>query len=84
MGSAVESVDLYCLVEVAGLAAPLRPAEEVELVDLQRLVEGAGWAGSQRSVEEAGLAGSVVVAELLVGQSWTLQSPHSTPEGIPD
>jgi hypothetical protein len=29
MGSAVESVDLYCLVEVAGLAAPLWPAEEV-------------------------------------------------------
>jgi hypothetical protein len=76
IGSAVESVDLYCLVEVAGLAAPLRPAEEVELVDLQRLVEGAGWAGSQRSAEEAGLAGSVVVAGLLVGQSWTVQSPH--------
>jgi hypothetical protein len=37
MGSAVESVDLYCLAEVAGLAAPLRPVEEVELVDLQRL-----------------------------------------------
>jgi hypothetical protein len=83
MGSAVESVDLYCLVEVAGLAAPLQPVEEVELVDLQRLVEGAGWASSQRSAE-AGLAGSVVVAELLVGQSWTLQSPYSTPEGIPD
>jgi hypothetical protein len=84
MGSAVESVDLYYLVGVAGLAAPLWLAEEVELVDLQRLVEEAGWAGSQRSTEEAGLAGSVVVAELLVGQSWTLQSPHSTPEGIPD
>jgi hypothetical protein len=69
MGSAVESVDLYCLVEVAGLAAPLRPADEVELVDLQHLVKGVGWAGSQCSAEEAVLAGSVVVAELLVGQS---------------
>jgi hypothetical protein len=34
MGSSVESVDLYYLAEVAGLAALLRPAEEVELVDL--------------------------------------------------
>jgi hypothetical protein len=84
MGLAVESVDLYCLVEVAGLAVPLQPAEEVELADLQRLAEGAGWAGSQRSAEEAGLAGSVMVAELLVGQSWTLQPPHSIPEGILD
>jgi hypothetical protein len=48
MGSAVESVDLYCLVEVAGLAAPLWPAEEVELVDLQCLVEEAGWANALR------------------------------------
>jgi hypothetical protein len=68
-GSAVESVDLYCPVEVAGPAAPLWHAEEVELVILQRLVEEAEWAGSQRSTEEAGLAGSVVVAEFLVGQS---------------
>jgi hypothetical protein len=63
-------------VEVAGLAAPLWHAEEVELVDLQPLVEEAGRAGSQRSAEEAGLAGSVVVAEFLVGQSWTLQPPY--------
>jgi hypothetical protein len=81
MGSAVELVDLYYPVEVAGLAAP---AEEVELVDLQRLVEEAGWAGSQRSAEEAGLAGSVVVAEFLVGQSWTLQTPYCILEGILD
>jgi hypothetical protein len=67
MDLAVESVDLYCPVEVAGLAAPLWPAEEVELVDLQRLVEEAGWVGSQRSAKEAGLAGFVVVAEFLVG-----------------
>jgi hypothetical protein len=84
MGSAVESVDLYCPVEVARLAAPLWPAEEVELVALQRLVEEAGWAGSQRSAEEAGLAGPVVVAEFLVGQSWTLQPPYCILEGILD
>jgi hypothetical protein len=84
MGSAVESVDLYCLVEVAGLAAPLRPAEEIELVDLQCLVEGAEWADSQRPAGEAGLAGFAMVAELLVGQSWTLQPPYSIPEGILD
>jgi hypothetical protein len=71
-------------VEVAGLAAPVWPAEEVELVDLQCLVEEAGWAGSQRSAEEAGLAGSVVVAEFLVGQSWTLQPPYYILEGILD
>jgi hypothetical protein len=35
-------------------------------------------------VEEAGLAGFIMVAELLVEQSWILQSLHSTPEGIPD
>jgi hypothetical protein len=81
---AVKSVDLYCPVEVAGLAAPLWHAEEVVLVDLQRLVEEAEWAGSQRSAEEAGLAGPVVVAEFPVGQSWTLQSPYCIPEGIPD
>jgi hypothetical protein len=84
MGSAVESVDLYCLVEVAGLTAPLRPAEEIELVDLKRLVERAEWADSQRSAGEAGLAGFAMVAELLVVQSWTLQPPHSIPEGILD
>jgi hypothetical protein len=79
MGSNVESVDLYCPVEVAGLAALPRPAEEVELVDLRRLVEEAGRPGSQRSAEEAGLAGFVMVAE-----SWTLQSPWNVPEGILD
>jgi hypothetical protein len=79
MGLVVESVDLYCLAEVAGLAALLRPAEEVELVDLQRLVEEAGWSGSQHSAEEAGLAGFAMVAE-----NWTLQSPCCTPEGVLD
>jgi hypothetical protein len=61
MGSAVESVDLYCLAEVAGLAALLRPAEEVELVDLQRLVEEAVRPGFRRSAEEAELAGFAMV-----------------------
>jgi hypothetical protein len=85
MGSAVESVDLYCLTEVAGLVALLwRPAEEAELVDLQRLVEEAGWSGSQHSAEEAGLAGFAMVAEFLVGQNWTLQSPCCIPEGVLD
>jgi hypothetical protein len=69
MGSAAESVVLYCLVELAGLAFPLQPAEEVELADPQRFAEGAGWAGSQCSAEEAGLAGFATVAEFLVGQS---------------
>jgi hypothetical protein len=84
MGSAVESVDLYCLVEVAGLAAHLWPAKEAELADLQRLAEGVEWAGSQRSAGEAGLAGFTMVAEFLVGQSWTLQPPYCIPEGILD
>jgi hypothetical protein len=84
MGSAAESVDLYCLVEVAGLAVPLQPAEEVELADLQRFAKGDGWAGSRRSAEEAGLASFAMVAEFLVGQSWTLQPPYSIPEGILD
>jgi hypothetical protein len=84
MGSAAESVDLYYLVEAAGLAVLLQLAEEVELADLQRFAEGAGWAGSQRSAGEAGLAGFAMVAELLVGQSWTLQPPYSIPEGILD
>jgi hypothetical protein len=84
MGSVAESVDLYCLVEVAGLATPLQPAKEVELADFQRLAEGAGWAGSQRSAGEAGLAGFAMVAEFLVGQSWTLQPSYSIPEGILD
>jgi hypothetical protein len=70
--------DLYCLAEVAGLAALLRPAEEVELVDLQRLVEEAGRPGSQHSAE-VGLDGFAMVAE-----NWTLQSPWNVPEGILD
>jgi hypothetical protein len=79
MGSAVASVDLYCLVEVVGLAALLWPAEGVELVDLQRLVEEAGQLGFQRSAEEAGLVGFAMAAE-----NWTLQSPRCLPEGVLD
>jgi hypothetical protein len=81
---AAESVDLHCLEGVAGLAVLLQLAKEVELADFQRLAEGVGWAGPQRSVVEAGLAGFVMVAELLVEQSRTLQSQHSIREGIPD
>jgi hypothetical protein len=44
MDLAAEPVDLYCLVEVAGLAVPLQLAKEVVLVDVQRSVEEAGWA----------------------------------------
>jgi hypothetical protein len=84
MDLAAESVDLRCLAGVAGLAVLLQLAKEVELADFQRLAEGVGRAGSQCSVEEAGLAGFIMVAELLVEQSWILQSLHSTPEGIPD
>jgi hypothetical protein len=84
MDLAAESVDLHCLAGVAGLAVLLQLAKEVELADFQRLAEGVGRDGSQCSVEEAGLAGFVMVAELLVEQSWTLQSPHSIPEGILD
>jgi hypothetical protein len=84
MGLAVESVDLYCLAEVAGLAVPLQPAKEVELTDLQCLAEGAEWVGSQRSAGEAGLAGFAMVAEFPVGQSWSLQPPYSIPEGTLD
>jgi hypothetical protein len=69
MGLAAESVDLYCLVEVAGLAVPLQLGEEVELADLQRFAEGAGWAGSQCSAEEAGLAGFAMVAESWLGRA---------------
>jgi hypothetical protein len=79
MGSAVASVDLYCPVEVAGLAALLQPAEGVEPVDLQRLAEEAGRLGFQRSAEEAGLAGFATAAE-----NWTLQSPRCFPEGVLD
>jgi hypothetical protein len=82
MDLAAELVDLYCLVGVAGLAVPLQLAEEV--VDFQHSVEEAALAGSRCFAEEAGLAGFVMVVELLVEQSWTLQSPHSIPEGIPD
>jgi hypothetical protein len=72
MGSTVESVDLYCPMGVAGSAVPLQPAKEVELADLRCLAE------------EAGLAGSVVVAESPVGQSWTLQLPYCILEGMLD
>jgi hypothetical protein len=65
--------------EVAGLAALLRPSDGVEPVDLQRLVEEAGRLGSQRSAEEVGLAGFAMAAE-----NWTLQSPHCLPEGVLD
>jgi hypothetical protein len=63
MGSAIASVDLYCPVEVVGLAALLRPAEGVGPVDLQRLVEVAGPLGFQHSAEEAGLAGFAMAVE---------------------
>jgi hypothetical protein len=79
MGSVVGSADLYCLVEVAGLVALLRPAEEVELVNLQRPVEEAGQLGSQHSVKDAGLAGFAMVAA-----NWILQSPRCLPEGVLD
>jgi hypothetical protein len=79
MGSAVGSADLYCLVEAAGLAALLRPAEEVEPVDLQHPVEEAGQFGSQHSVEEARLDGFSMVAA-----NWILQSPRCLPEGVLD
>jgi hypothetical protein len=79
MGSAVAWVDLCCPVEVAGLVAPLRPAEGVELSDFQHLAEEAGRLGFQRSAGEAGLAGFATAAE-----NWTLQSPRCLPEGVLD
>jgi hypothetical protein len=83
MGSAVELVDLYCLVEVAGLAVLPRLVEEVALADFQCCVEEAGLAGSQLSVEEAGSAGSAVAVELLlVEQNWFLQPLQNMREGI--
>jgi hypothetical protein len=97
MGLAVELVDLYYPVEVAGLAVPPRLVEEVALADFQRCVEEAGLAGSQcfveaagsaalqRFVGEAGLAGSAKVVELLlVEQSCSLQPPCNILEGILD
>jgi hypothetical protein len=84
MGLAVEWVDLCCLAEVAGSVVPLQPAKEVELADLQCFAEGAYWADYQRSAGEAGLAGFTMVAESLVGQSWTLQPQCCIPEGILD
>jgi hypothetical protein len=82
MDLVVERVDLYCLVGVAGLAVPLQLTEEVALADFQRCVEAAESAVPQRFVEEAGLAGPAMVA--LAERSWTPQSLHNTPEGIPD
>jgi hypothetical protein len=85
MGSAVELVDLYCLVEVAGLAVPLRLVDEVALAGSQRYVEEAGSAGSPRFVEEAGSVGSAVAVELLlVEQNWFLQPLQNMHEGILD
>jgi hypothetical protein len=85
MGSAVELVDLYCLVEVAGLADPPHLVEEVALADSQRCVEKVGSTGSQCFAEEAGSAGSAVAVELpLVEQSWFLQPLQNMREGILD
>jgi hypothetical protein len=85
MDLAVERVDLYCLVGVAGLAVPLLLAEEVALADFQHCVEAAESAVPQRFVEEAGLAGPAMVVEFpLAKRSWTPQSLCNTPEGIPD
>jgi hypothetical protein len=85
MGSAVELVDLYCLVEVAGLAVPPRLEEEVALADFQRCVEEAGLTGSQHFAEEAGSVGSAVAVELpLVEQNWSLRPPYNIREGILD
>jgi hypothetical protein len=85
MGSAVELVDLYCPVEVTGLAVPLRLVEEVALADFQHCVEEAGLAGSQRFAEEAGSAGSAMAVELpLVEQNWSLRPLYNIREGIFD
>jgi hypothetical protein len=83
MGSVVEQVDLYCLVDVAGLAGPPQIVEEVALADFQRCVEEAGLAGSQRFVEEAGSAGSAMAVELLlVERNWSLRPSYNIREGI--
>jgi hypothetical protein len=66
MDLAVERVDLYCLVGVAGLAVPLQLAEEVALADFQHCVEAAESAVPQRFVEEAGLAGPAMVVDFLL------------------
>jgi hypothetical protein len=79
MGSAVESVDLYCLAEVLDWLPSCGPQKGVELVDLQRLVEEAGRPGFQRSAEEAELAGFA-----MVDGNWTLQSPRCIPKGVLD
>jgi hypothetical protein len=78
-------------VEVAGLAALLRPAEGVEPVDLQRLLEEAGWLGFQRTAEEAGWLGFQHTAEeaglagfAMATENWTLHSPCCLPEGVLD
>jgi hypothetical protein len=73
---AAEPVDLYCSVEVAGLADSPCFAEEVGPVD------------SQRFVEEAGSAGLAVVVELpyleAVEQNWSLQPLLKMYKGILD
>jgi hypothetical protein len=66
-------VDLYCFVEVAALADPPFPVEEVAFV------EEAGLASSQRFVEEVGSAGPAVAVELLlVEQNWFLRRLEET------
>jgi hypothetical protein len=85
MDLAVERVDLYCLVGVAGLVVPLQLAEEVALADFQRCVEATESAVPQHFVEEAGLVGPALVVEFpLAERSWIPQSLHNTPEGILD
>jgi hypothetical protein len=74
MGSAVEPVDLYCFLEVAGLA------------DSPCFVEEVGPADSHCFVEEAGSAGFAAVVELLylevVKQNWSLQPLLKMNKGI--
>jgi hypothetical protein len=50
MDLAVERVDLYCLVGVAGLAVLLQLAEEVALAGFKRCVQAAESAVPQRFV----------------------------------
>jgi hypothetical protein len=85
MGSAIELVDLHCLVKVAGLAVPPRLVEEVALVDSQRCVEEAGLAGFPRFVEEVGSAGSAMAVELLlVEPNWFPRLLQNMREGTLD
>jgi hypothetical protein len=82
MDLAVERVDLYYLVRVAGLAVLLQLAEEAALADFQRCVAAAESAVPQRFVEEAELVVPAMVVEFpLAERSWTPQSLYSAPEG---